>query len=137
MQNMFIFHRFTGQESESDSVPESISGNVNEPSVWTHSKAAIDSDEKFYLCRNLDLWPQTAAAVSDDDVRPTENTRQVLQVRSYKQVQRTSLLRPVNGFPGFPLDLENLEKWEYTWKTWKYHEILKKMLWNLEKLGGY
>ena len=26
---------------------------------------------------------------------------------------------------GFPLDLENLEKWEYTWKTWKYHGILK------------
>ena len=26
---------------------------------------------------------------------------------------------------GFPLDLKNLEKWEYTWKTWKYHGILK------------
>ena len=29
---------------------------------------------------------------------------------------------------GFPLDLQNLgnlEKWEYTWKTWTYHEILK------------
>ena len=32
---------------------------------------------------------------------------------------------------GFPLDLENLEnleKWEYTWKTWKYHGILKKWI---------
>ena len=44
---------------------------------------------------------------------------------------------------GFPLDLENLEKWDFTSKTWKYHGILKnlidimeKMTWNLEKLGG-
>ena len=28
---------------------------------------------------------------------------------------------------GFPLDLENLEKSEYIWKTWKYYGILKKI----------
>ena len=27
--------------------------------------------------------------------------------------------------PGFPLELENVEKWAYTSKTWKYHGILK------------
>ena len=78
---------WTGQESESDSVPYSVSGNANEPSVWTHPEAAIDSHEKFYLCRNLDLWPQIAATVSDDDVRPAENTRQVLQVIDCRLVQ--------------------------------------------------
>ena len=34
---------------------------------------------------------------------------------------------------GFPLDLENLEKWEYTWKTWKYHGILKSLINIMEK----
>ena len=34
---------------------------------------------------------------------------------------------------GFPLDLENLEKWGYTWKTWKYHGILKKKINIMEK----
>ena len=34
---------------------------------------------------------------------------------------------------GFPLDLENLEKWEYTWKTWKYHGILKTLINIMEK----
>ena len=34
---------------------------------------------------------------------------------------------------GFPLDLENLEKWEYTWKTWKYHGILKNVINIMEK----
>ena len=34
---------------------------------------------------------------------------------------------------GFPLDLENLEKWEYTWKTWKYHGILKNLINIMEK----
>ena len=29
-------------------------------------------------------------------------------------------------------DLENLEKWGYTWKTWKYHGILKNLI-NMEK----
>ena len=42
-----------------------------------------------------------------------------------------------NGSPtylltGFPLDLENLEKWEYTWKTWKYG-ILKNLINIMEK----
>ena len=37
------------------------------------------------------------------------------------------------GSAGFPLDLENLEKWEYTWKTWKYHGILKKLINIMEK----
>ena len=36
-------------------------------------------------------------------------------------------------FSGFPLDLENLEKWEYTWKTWKYHGILKNLIKIMEK----
>ena len=31
---------------------------------------------------------------------------------------------------GFPLDLE---KWEYTWKTWKYHGILKNLINIMEK----
>ena len=38
--------------------------------------------------------------------------------------------------PGFPLDLENLEnleKWDYTWKTWKYHGILEKLINIMEK----
>ena len=35
--------------------------------------------------------------------------------------------------PGFPLDLENLEKWGYTWKTWKYHGILKNLINIMEK----
>ena len=34
---------------------------------------------------------------------------------------------------GFPLDLENLEKREYTWKTWKYHGILKNLINIMEK----
>ena len=37
---------------------------------------------------------------------------------------------------GFPLDLENLEnleKWGYTWKTWKYHGILKNLINIMEK----
>ena len=37
---------------------------------------------------------------------------------------------------GFPLDLEimeNLEKWEYTWKTWKYHGILTNLINIMEK----
>ena len=34
---------------------------------------------------------------------------------------------------GFPLDLENLEKWEYTWETWKYHGILKNLINIMEK----
>ena len=34
---------------------------------------------------------------------------------------------------GFPLDLENLEKWEYTWKTWKYHGIWKNLINIIEK----
>ena len=34
---------------------------------------------------------------------------------------------------GFPLNLENLEKWEYTWKTWKYHGILKNLINIMEK----
>ena len=34
---------------------------------------------------------------------------------------------------GFPLDLEKLEKWEYTWKTWKYHGILKNLINIMEK----
>ena len=38
---------------------------------------------------------------------------------------------PVNA--GFPLDLENLGKWEYTWKTWKYHGILKNLINIMEK----
>ena len=56
-------------------------------------------------------------------------------------------IQPPGGRPhspaGFPLDLENLEKWEYIWKTWKYQGILKnliyhgKITWDLEKLGGY
>ena len=29
---------------------------------------------------------------------------------------------------GFPLDLENLEKWKYTWKTWA---------WNFENFNKY
>ena len=44
-------------------------------------------------------------------------------------MKRTHL---ING-AGFPLDLENLEKWEYTWKTWKYHGILKKLINIMEK----
>ena len=32
--------------------------------------------------------------------------------------------------PGFPLDLENLEKWQY---TWKYHGILKNLIYITEK----
>ena len=34
--------------------------------------------------------------------------------------------------PGCPLDLENLEKWQYTWKTWKYG-ILKILINIMEK----
>ena len=34
---------------------------------------------------------------------------------------------------GFPRDLENLEKWEYTWETWKYHRILKNLIYIMEK----
>ena len=34
---------------------------------------------------------------------------------------------------GFPLDLENLDKWGYTWKTWKYHGILKNLINIMEK----
>ena len=41
----------------------------------------------------------------------------------FKLSKFTRFLKPA----GFPLDLENLEKWESTWKTWKYHGIL----WNL------
>ena len=37
-----------------------------------------------------------------------------------------------NVSPGFPLDLENLEKFEYTWKTWKYG-ILKNLINIMEK----
>ena len=37
------------------------------------------------------------------------------------------------GLSGFPLDLENLEKWEYTWKTWKYRGILKNLINIMEK----
>ena len=33
----------------------------------------------------------------------------------------------------FPLDLENLEKWKYTWKTCKYHGILKNSINIMEK----
>ena len=38
-------------------------------------------------CSGLNLWPQIAAAVSDDDVRPAKNARQVLQVRNCELVQ--------------------------------------------------
>ena len=34
---------------------------------------------------------------------------------------------------GFPLDLENLEKWEYTLKTWKYRGILEILINIMEK----
>ena len=34
---------------------------------------------------------------------------------------------------GFPLELENLEKLEYTWKTWKNHGILKQLIDIMEK----
>ena len=37
---------------------------------------------------------------------------------------------------GFPLNLENLEnleKWQYTSKTWKYHGILKNLINIMEK----
>ena len=37
---------------------------------------------------------------------------------------------------GFPHLLENLEKWEYTWKTWKNHGILQKIIKIMEKLHG-
>ena len=40
---------------------------------------------------------------------------------------------PMWLLPGFPLDLENLEKWEYAWKTWKYHGILKNLINIMEK----
>ena len=36
-------------------------------------------------------------------------------------------------YSGFPLNLENLEKWGYTWKTWKYHGILKNLINIMEK----
>ena len=43
---------------------------------------------------------------------------------------------------GFPLDLENLEKWAHleNLEIWNFEKINKyhgKMTWNLEKLGGY
>ena len=44
----------------------------------------------------------------------------------------TLRLKFVTGQQGFPLDLENLGKWQYTWKTWKYHGILKNLI-NMEK----
>ena len=40
------------------------------------------------------------------------------------------------SYAGFPLDLENLEnleKWEYAWKTWKYHGILNTWINIMEK----
>ena len=37
---------------------------------------------------------------------------------------------------GFPHLLENLEKWEYTWKTWKNHGILQKIIKIMKKLHG-
>ena len=40
---------------------------------------------------------------------------------------------PLTGFPHL---LENLEKWEYTWKTWKNHGILQKIIKIMEKLHG-
>ena len=36
---------------------------------------------------------------------------------------------------GFSHLLENLEKWEYTWKTWKNHGILQKIIIIMEKLN--
>ena len=45
-----------------------------------------------------------------------------------KKDERTKVLL------GFPLDLENLERWEYTWKTWKYDGILKNLINTMEKL---
>ena len=39
-----------------------------------------------------------------------------------------------NRTSGSSLDLENLEKWEYTWKTWKNHGILKNWINIMEKL---
>ena len=39
-------------------------------------------------------------------------------------------------YTGFPHLLENLEKWEYTWKTWKNHGILQKIIKIMEKLHG-
>ena len=60
------------------------------------------------------------------------------------EIDQTIDQKELAGFPLHLENLENLEKWEYTWKTWKYHGILKnvvnimeKMTWNLEKLGGY
>ena len=34
----------------------------------------------------------------------------------------------INRVPTHLENLENLEKWGYTWKTWKYHGILKKLI---------
>ena len=36
---------------------------------------------------------------------------------------------------GFPHNLENLEKWEYTWKTWNYHGILENLIKIIKKLS--
>ena len=42
---------------------------------------------------------------------------------------------------GFPLNLQNLEKWQYTWKTWNFVNFTFKnpgtIVWNLENWVGF
>ena len=56
--------------------------------------------------------------------------RQVAKKGTQKSCAKISVMAHL---PGFSLDLENLEKSEYTWKTWKYRGILKNLINIMEK----
>ena len=64
--------------------------------------------------------------LSSSDVNDKNKAATPMQIKF-----RGFLVFSILVFAGFPLDLENLEnleKGEYTWKTWKYHGILKKLI---------
>ena len=62
------------------------------------------------------------------DLKRCNNDHTIFRILSTNTLAVKLTEYPSWRLAGFPLDLENLEKWEYTWKTWKYHGILKNLV---------
>ena len=105
-------------------------GSCNRSFIEIHN---VQSQEISNKVEKIGIFPIECQSESQAQVLFGVKTSLGLNrmLTSYSHNKTMHLLEFPNS--GFPLDLENLEKGEYTWKTWKYHGILKNLINIMEK----
>ena len=101
---------------------------------WSKTGASVSPPKRLVSSKTSKKIQQIDDTHICYDVRPTDTCMCYLETWScaffllFTSIRRCEWNEMPLICAGFPLDLENLEKWEYTWKTWKYHGILKNLI---------